>query len=267
MRSQKVWLLKYTAAAVARQTHAHLPLSLSVSCQITTALRCSQSASRAGGQSVGWARGGNSWPPLSTHWGYLAWHQLLVTDISLPNAACGKTDGRAVPRDWGEGRDGARKPLHRRVSRDKPLARVSLKALQSSLCQSSGAGGLKVERFNGTNKARGDRWHHTVDQLATQSPERSGRGRIFPLTLFQSQFNCQAVREPGAGLIFRAVAAYVRVCVRLGASYSRGERGCACVRRRVFDWSERELSSQPLRDVRPPSLISSSSANVRVTIR
>lgn len=225
------------------QAHTHLLLSLSISCQITTTLRCSQSASRAGGQSVGWARRGNSWPPLSTHLGYLAWHQLLVTDISLPNAACGKTDGQAVPREWGEGRDRARKPLHQQVCHTKPLACVSLKASQSSLWQSSGAGGLKVKRFNGTNKARGDRWHHAVDQLVTQSPKKEWkRGRNFPLTLFQSQFNFQAVREPKVKLIFKAVTAYMCVCVWLWASYMRVT---VRVHTSEGDWLKREGVIKP----------------------
>ena len=102
----------------------------------------SQSGIRAGRQSVGRARRGNSWPPLSTHWGYLAWHPLLATDITLPNAACGRTDGQAVPGERGEGRDRARKLLLREVSPDKNLGWVSLKALQSSP-HHSGAGGTR----------------------------------------------------------------------------------------------------------------------------
>lgn len=98
---QTVCLLKnIESAAAARvvQTYTHALLSLSISCQFSTTLRSIQSASRTGRQSVGCARRGNSWPPLSTHWGYLVWHQLPATGVSLPNAACGRKNGKTEPK-------------------------------------------------------------------------------------------------------------------------------------------------------------------------
>lgn len=122
---QTVCLLKnIESAAAARvvQTYTHALLSLSISCQFSTTLRSIQSASRTGRQSVGCARRGNSWPPLSTHWGYLVWHQLPATGVSLPNAACGRKNGKTEPREWGERRDRPRKLLLQKVRCDRPLA-------------------------------------------------------------------------------------------------------------------------------------------------
>lgn len=48
---------------------------------------------------------------------------------------------------------------------------VSLKASKSSPQLSSGAGGLRVKRFNGTNRALGDRWHHPGDTVPRKGVE------------------------------------------------------------------------------------------------
>lgn len=189
------------------QAHTHALLSLSFSCQFTTTLRSSQSARRADRKSVGWARRGNSWPPLSTCWGYLAWRQ-TASDWCIAAKKCcmWRVDGwtSCTQKARWRGKDSAREPLRREVGRErkkkkKPFGWVSLKASQSSLHQTTGAGGMRVDRFNGANKAHGDRWHHPVGRLATRPPrKRSGRGAgLFHWHRFLSQLNCQVVRETG----------------------------------------------------------------------
>lgn len=163
--SQKPCLSRYiesTAAAGVVQTHTHARtlLSLSISCHFATALRSSQPASRAGRQSVGQARRGNSWPPLSTRWAtWLGISCLRQTRLCQMLHVAGRMDVLYPEREvWREGIGHANCCSNRSAIMNLWLSVLkSLAIISPSLQRGWWGGDEGRKRFNGTNKAQGDR--------------------------------------------------------------------------------------------------------------